>query len=110
MQFPYWKPPRFHSGSRARGQVNLPPVRNASTKPQTDCTPGMMRPGIETHWGASQPAIVNSHPKIKRVRCAVATTKKIAPQTRKYVLRPIQRLQSEGFCPASNDRSILILV
>src|SRR3972149_1033578 len=84
--------------------------RNASTKPQADSTPGMMRPGTETQWGAAQPAIAISHPMIKRVRCAAATTKKIAPQTRKYVLGPIESLQSEGICSASADRFPLVLV
>jgi hypothetical protein len=44
-----------------------------------------MRPGTETQWGAVQPAIAISHPTIKRVRCAAATTKNTVLQIRKYV-------------------------
>ena len=69
-----------------------------------------MRPGIETQRGTVQPEIVISHPMIKRIICAVATTENTAPQTRKYVFRLMCRLQFEGFCSFSNDRSTCILV
>lgn len=74
---------RFSGCHRLSHAVAL--IRDASTNPQTDRIPGMMRPGTETQWGAAQPAIAISHLMIKRVRCAAATTKNTVLQTRKYV-------------------------
>jgi hypothetical protein len=53
--------------------------------PQADRISGMLRPGTEIHWGTVQPEITISHLKIKRVRCAAATTMNTVAQTRKYV-------------------------
>ena len=60
-------------------------VRDASMNPQVDRIPGMMRPGTEIQWGTVQPEITISHLKIKRVRCAAATTKNTMAQNRKNV-------------------------
>ncbi len=68
-----------------RSSHAVDPIRDASTNPQTDRAPGMIRPGNETQRGTAQPAIAISHPATRRARWAAATKKNTEPQTRRYV-------------------------